>query len=156
MARIIENNLIAASQYNPSLNKEQPFVICFNAEASSTRYGMDLGWERQVSNNLVVQMIEGANHFSILNNSDVVSVEVFNSLSCSTFFNTITMTVNPLPTPTLTATENSGTPNNNIICAGANVTFTATGGTNYNFKVNQFTENKVIGVVEDFIEPYWL
>ena len=66
---------------------------------------------------------------STLTNGNVVSVEVFNSLSCATFFNTVTMTVNPLPTATLSADKTT-------ICAGDNVTFTASGGTNYNFKVN--------------------
>ncbi|MCP9762258.1 PKD-like domain-containing protein, partial [Lacihabitans soyangensis] len=53
-----------------------------------------------------------------------------------------TVTVNPLPTGTLTATETSGTtPNDNIICSGDAVTFTAPlGYSNYNFKVNGLSE----------------
>jgi gliding motility-associated-like protein len=41
-----------------------------------------------------------------------------------------TITVNPLPTPTLTSSDDD-----NIICAGTNVIFTAGGGSNYNFFV---------------------
>jgi hypothetical protein len=50
----------------------------------------------------------------------------------------LAFTVNALPAGTLTAAETSGVANNdNIICTGANVTFTATAGfTNYDFRVN--------------------
>ena len=53
-----------------------------------------------------------------------------------------TVTVNPLPTGTLTATETSGTtPNDNIICSGDAVTFTAPSGySTYNFKVNGLSD----------------
>ena len=49
------------------------------------------------------------------------------------------ITVNPLPTGTLTATENSGNGiNDRAICIGANITFTATvaNGAYYNFIIN--------------------
>ena len=42
----------------------------------------------------------------------------------------VTVTMNPLPTPTLTSSDGD-----NIFCAGTSVTFTAGGGTNYNFRV---------------------
>jgi gliding motility-associated-like protein len=42
----------------------------------------------------------------------------------------VTLTMNPLPVPTLTSSDAD-----NIICNGASVTFTAGGGTNYNFRV---------------------
>ena len=50
----------------------------------------------------------------------------------------IPVTVNAAPTGTLTATENSGTPDDNIICAGSPVTFTfsQTNYSNYDFRVN--------------------
>ena len=59
------------------------------------------------------------------------------SNSCSKTFNPVLINVNAVPTGTLTVTENSGTPNDNTICANAPVTFTFTAGfSNYNFKVN--------------------
>ncbi len=42
----------------------------------------------------------------------------------------ITVTMNPLPLPTLTSSDAD-----NIICTGTSVTFTAGGGTSYNFRV---------------------
>jgi PKD-like domain len=53
-----------------------------------------------------------------------------------------TITVNPLPTGTLSATETSGTTSNdNIICSGDAVTFTAPSGySTYNFKVNGLSD----------------
>ena len=42
----------------------------------------------------------------------------------------VTVTMNPLPTPTLTSSDGD-----NIFCAGTSVTFTAGGGTSYNFRV---------------------
>ena len=70
--------------------------------------------------------------------SDIVTVDVANSNGCITTFGPVSVTVNPLPTGTLTITENSGiTPNDGIICAGANVIFTASPGfANYDFQVN--------------------
>ena len=79
-------------------------------------------------------VVQGPNTNNIYNTSSLtngqsVTVDVANASNCGTIFGPITITVNPLPTPTLVA-------NNNPICAGDNVTFTATGGRNYNFKVN--------------------
>ena len=42
----------------------------------------------------------------------------------------VTVTMNPLPTPTLTSSDGD-----NVFCSGTSVTFTAGGGTNYNFRV---------------------
>ena len=41
------------------------------------------------------------------------------------------ITVNPLPVPTLTSSDPD-----NIFCSGTVITFTATGGVNYNFRIN--------------------
>src|SRR5262249_1901337 len=72
-----------------------------------------------------------------LTNGASVTVDVTNSSGCSSTFGPVVITVFAIPAGTLTAAENSGIPNNNIICPGANVTFTATGGfVSYNFKVN--------------------
>ena len=71
---------------------------------------------------------------STLSNNEVVSVTMTSSLSCVTSSlansNTITMAVDPLPVPTLTSSAVG-----NTFCQGTSVTFTASGGTNYNFRV---------------------
>ncbi len=66
-----------------------------------------------------------------LSDNDVVTVEVTNSNGCSVTSSGITMTVNALPTAGLTSDATS-----NTICAGESVTFTATGGSTYEFFVN--------------------
>ncbi|MBK9149499.1 MAG: T9SS type A sorting domain-containing protein [Saprospiraceae bacterium] len=59
------------------------------------------------------------------------TVTVTNASSC-TAVTTRTITVNPLPTAATTVSENSGgAANDGIICAGASVTITASGGTSY-------------------------
>lgn len=63
-----------------------------------------------------------------------VGVRVTNTSNCYNDFTPVAVTVYALPSGTLDVFENSGTPNNNIICAGANVTFTApSGNSNYKF-----------------------
>jgi len=52
-----------------------------------------------------------------------------------------TITVNPLPVPTLGSSDSD-----NIFCSGTSVTFTAGGGTNYNFRVNS-------GSVQNGVSP---
>ena len=73
-----------------------------------------------------------------LANGDVVTVDVTNTNSCLSTFDSVTMAVNALPDGILLFHENSGiTPNDGIICAGAAVYFTAPAGfTNYNFLLN--------------------
>lgn len=69
-----------------------------------------------------------------LTNNDAVSVAMTSSLSCVTSgtanSNIITMVVNPLPVPTLSSSAPG-----NAFCAGTSVTFTASGGVNYDFRV---------------------
>ena len=67
---------------------------------------------------------------STLTNGQVVTVLVSNANGCSTLSSAITNTVNPIPAPTLTSSDAD-----NIFCAGTSVTFTAGGGTNFNFRV---------------------
>jgi hypothetical protein len=72
-----------------------------------------------------------------LASGDYITVEITNAAGCKDILTSAPVTVNALPVAGLTATENSGTPNDNIICAGASVTFTATiGFSNYEFFVN--------------------
>ena len=60
------------------------------------------------------------------------STNPLNSVACSDISNEATITVNPLPTASIAATETSGLANNNgTICSGAAITLTASGGTGY-------------------------
>jgi gliding motility-associated-like protein len=65
-----------------------------------------------------------------LTNGQVVDVIVTNANGCSATSAGITNTVNSLPVPTLTSSDAD-----NRFCLGTSVTFTAGGGTNYNFTV---------------------
>jgi gliding motility-associated-like protein len=65
-----------------------------------------------------------------LNNGDIVDVIVTTAGGCTATSTGITNTVNQSPTPTLTSSDAD-----NTFCAGTSVTFTAGGGTNFNFRV---------------------
>ena len=64
-----------------------------------------------------------------LTNGASVTVDVANAFNCGATFGPVVIIVNPLPVAGLTADKTT-------ICPGDNVTFTATGGTNFIFKVN--------------------
>jgi gliding motility-associated-like protein len=67
---------------------------------------------------------------SLLTNSQIVDVIVTNENGCPATSSGITNTVYALPAPTITSSDPD-----NIFCAGSSITFTATGGTSYNFRV---------------------
>jgi gliding motility-associated-like protein len=67
---------------------------------------------------------------TLLTNGQIVDVIVTNALGCIATSAGITNTVNALPVPTLTSSVAT-----NMFCLGTSVTFTAGGGTNYNFRV---------------------
>jgi gliding motility-associated-like protein len=69
-----------------------------------------------------------------LTSGQTVDVIVTNANGCTATSSAITNTVNPLPTPTLTSSDAD-----NTFCAGTSVTFTAGGGTSYNFRVNSIS-----------------
>ena len=68
---------------------------------------------------------------SSLTNGQMVVVIVTNATGCSATSAGITNTVNLTPVPTLTSSDAD-----NSFCLGTSVTFTASGGTNYNFRVD--------------------
>jgi gliding motility-associated-like protein len=68
---------------------------------------------------------------NILTNGQVVDVIVSNASACTSVSAQITNTVTALPTPGLTSSDAD-----NVFCAGTSITFTATGGTGYNFRIN--------------------
>ncbi|MBC7937447.1 MAG: Ig-like domain-containing protein [Rhizobacter sp.] len=75
-----------------------------------------------------------------IGNGEQVSVIVTGAGGCTTTFGPVTITVNPIPAGTFVATENSGVANDNTICPGSSVTFTAPAGyTGYDFKVGGTT-----------------
>jgi len=65
-----------------------------------------------------------------LTNGQVVDVIVTNASGCTATSSGISNTVTALPTAGLTSSDAD-----NTFCVGTSVTFTATGGTNYNFRV---------------------
>jgi gliding motility-associated-like protein len=68
---------------------------------------------------------------SSLTNGQTVAVIVTNANGCTATSAGITNTVNITPVPTLTSSDAD-----NNFCLGTSVTFTASGGTNYNFRVD--------------------
>jgi hypothetical protein len=106
--------------------------VSFTATAGYTNYAFKL-------NGITVQSgLSNTFNTTALNNGVVVSVEVTNSNSCVITANSITVTVNPIPSALMNVTEGSGIINDNAICVGANVTFqaTANAGATFVFKVN--------------------
>ena len=106
--------------------------VTFTATAGAATYEFKV-------DGVTVQGPSATNTYSTtaLTNGQVVTVIATSAASCSKTFNPVLINVNAVPTGTLTVTENSGTPNDNTICANAPVTFTFTAGfSNYNFKVN--------------------
>jgi gliding motility-associated-like protein len=69
-----------------------------------------------------------------LTNGQVVSVTVTNSNGCLATSSGIANTVSAIPVPTLTSSDAD-----NVFCAGTSVTFTASGGSVYNFRVGGAT-----------------
>ena len=65
-----------------------------------------------------------------LTNGQEIHVVVTNSTGCMATSPSITTTVNTIPVPVLTSSDAD-----NIFCAGTSVTFTASGGSNYNFRI---------------------
>ncbi len=66
-----------------------------------------------------------------LTNGQKVSVTVTNANGCQATSSEITNTINPAPLPTLTSSDAD-----NVFCSGTGITFTAGGGSSYNFRVN--------------------
>ena len=75
-----------------------------------------------------------------LTNGQTVTVKVTNAGGCFATSNGITTTVNPLPTPALSSSDAD-----NKICVGQSVTFTGTGGTNYQFFVDGASQGAASG-----------
>lgn len=66
-----------------------------------------------------------------LTDGQTVNVIVSDAFSCSAISDGISVTVFPLPDPTLTSSDAD-----NSFCAGEEITFTAGGGINYNFRID--------------------
>jgi subtilisin-like proprotein convertase family protein len=110
-------------------------IFTATADASFTNYNFKVGG---------VQVQNGASNTysnASLTNGAAVTVDVTNTNGCVTTFNTVTISVYAVPAGVLSATENSGIASNDqTICAGATVNFSATAGfANYRFLLNGFT-----------------
>ncbi|TLX78280.1 T9SS type B sorting domain-containing protein [Labilibacter sediminis] len=106
-------------------------TICENEEVTFTATG---GVSYQFFVNTISEQGPAATDefkSSSLVNNDLVTVEVTDAFSCTASHAGITMTVNPIPVVSLTSSDID-----NTICAGDEVTFTATGGDVYEFYVD--------------------
>ncbi|MFM8487982.1 MAG: hypothetical protein ACKOCH_16750, partial [Bacteroidota bacterium] len=98
-------------------------IICAGASATLTASGGTAYLWNTGANTAAITVAPGA--------TTTYTVTVTNANNCSSS-TTVTITVNPLPTPAIAVAETSGTTNNDgIICAGASVVLTASGGTSY-------------------------
>lgn len=113
-------------------------VICVGDEVTFTATAGYASYAFRV--NGVVLQNSSSNVFttSSLQVGDVVTVSVPNANGCTGTSEPANITIQGLPSGSLTVTENSGqTPNDNTICVGDEITFTAPSGfVNYNFHVN--------------------
>ncbi len=106
-------------------------IICLNDEVTFTSTGGDV-YEFFIDGNSV-QGPNGTNTYATTNLNDgekVSSLVSYSTTGCSTLSSDITMSVNSLPVATLNAA-----PSNTII-SGTNVTFTASGGSEYEFSID--------------------
>ncbi len=111
--------------------------VALNYTATSSTAGATFAWTRAFVAGITNTAGTGATALinETLDNTTTVPVNVTYVIipsygDCAgTPFNLV-VTVNPLPIPTLTSSDAD-----NIFCAGTSVTFTAEGGTNYNFRM---------------------
>ena len=126
---------------NGTLTATTPTSVCPGTTVSFQATG---GTQYQFRvNGTIVQPFNALNTYSSnsFSNGDVVTVDVKNASGCTTTYSPgIPVTIYPLPTGIITTTETSGTDNDNKICTGANVKFTATSGfTHYTFYLRNTT-----------------
>jgi len=118
-------------------NSPNDDIICAGANVKFTAPAGNGSYNFKVNGVSVQNGTSNIYNTTTLTTGASVTVDVANASNCGATFGPIVITVNPLPTGTLAATENSGTPDDNVICPGASVTFTATPGfNNYTFKIN--------------------
>ena len=126
-----------------SLSVSPSNIICAedNVVFTATSAGAGATYNFKVNGSTEQNGLGNTYSSTLFANGDIVTVDVTNSNGCLTTFNSITLSVNPLPGGTLVPVENSGiTPNDGIICTGATVIFTApTGFSNYDFILNGIT-----------------
>ncbi|MEO7047664.1 MAG: DUF2341 domain-containing protein, partial [Ferruginibacter sp.] len=113
-------------------------IICQGAQVSFSFDPGFINYKFILNGSIILQ--NNATSFvntNSLNNNDYVTVEVTGAGGCTKTFGPITIQVKDLPTGNLDVHETSGTVDDNKICIGENVKFTAPAGyTSYDFKVN--------------------
>ncbi|MGN6531536.1 MAG: beta strand repeat-containing protein [Ginsengibacter sp.] len=114
----------------PTLSVSPTGAICQGTSVTFTAGG-GTNYTFKVNGSAVSINTTGSYTTTTLNNGDSVNVDVKNANGCMATSAAIYMTVNPLPVPTLTSN-----PSPAVICQGDNITFTAGGGTTYDFRVN--------------------
>ncbi len=114
-----------------------PTAICAGSNVTFTATAGFTSYIFKVDGTTVQSGTVSTYSSTAITNGQIITVAATNASGCTNTFAPVVMAVNALPTGTLSAAENSGTANDNSICAGATVSFTATSGfSNYNFKLN--------------------
>jgi M6 family metalloprotease-like protein len=129
------NALPQVTLTNDATNNE----ICAGDNITFTANGGDVGatYDFQVNGNSVQSSTSNTYSSTSMNNGDIVSVTVTNSTGCSSTYplpnsvNIQVIVVNTNPTASLASSDTD-----NILCDGDAVTFTASGGTEFEFFVN--------------------
>lgn len=105
-------------------------TICAGESITFTATGGATGtkYNFKVNNATVQNSTSNTYTSTIWTNNDKVTVEVTNENNCAATSSEVTIAVNPLPTGTFTSTDPT-------VCAGEKITFTATGGSQYQFSV---------------------
>ena len=130
----LAGSIVATENSGNSLNDNN---ICQGSSVTFTATPGFNAYTFKVNNSPVQSGVSNLFNTSNLNNGDNVTVDAVNSNNCSVTFGPVVISVYPLPTGTLSASENSGVINDNIICKGSAVNFNATAGfVNYTFRVN--------------------
>lgn len=104
--------------------------ICAGEPATFTAYNA-LYYKFFVNGSVVQDSSLNNKYTGVLNTGDRVWVRGTSAAGCSNNSDTTLVHVNPLPVVTITSSDD-----NNIICKGEAVTFTAGGASNYRFYVN--------------------
>lgn len=112
-------------------------IICAGGSVTFTVTGSASNYDFKVNGSTVQSGPSNSFTTSILaTGTQNISVVLSNNI-CQTNLGPVAITVNPLPNASLTVSESSGAINDNSICPGSQVIFSAIpGSSNYNFKVD--------------------
>jgi len=116
-------------------------IICAGGSVTFTVTGTAANYDFKVNGSTVQSGPSNGYTTSLLaTGTQNISVVLSNNI-CQTTLGPVAITVNPMPNATLTVSESSGAINDNSICPGSQVIFSAIpGSSNYNFKVDGISQ----------------